>query len=136
MRLVVVHTSNPVRRSGLRSRDQLMADLAAELRGYDGPLIVAGDFNATPYTPAFAQFLHDAGLTTVRAYPGTYPQIAGDFGLAIDHVLVRGIRIVDIEALDAFGSDHRPLARRPGRAAPPAGSVASRARVGAAEKTA
>ncbi|MGZ9032870.1 MAG: endonuclease/exonuclease/phosphatase family protein [Rhodospirillales bacterium] len=108
-RVVVVHTSNPVRRSGLRSRNQLMANLAEELKGYDGPLIVAGDFNATPYTPAFAHFLHDAGLTTVRAYPGTYPQIAGDFGLAIDHVLVRGIRIVDIEALDAFGSDHRPL---------------------------
>lgn len=108
-RVVVVHTSNPVRRSGLRSRNQLMANLAAELRGYDGPLIVAGDFNATPYTPAFGQFLNDAGLTTVRAYPGTYPQIAGDFGLPIDHVLVRGIRIVDIEALDAFGSDHRPL---------------------------
>lgn len=109
VRLAVVHTSNPIRRSGLRSRNQLMQALAEELRRYDGPLIVAGDFNATPYTPAFAQFLHAAGLTTVRAYPGTYPQIAGDFGLPIDHVLVRGVRIVDIEALDAFGSDHRPL---------------------------
>ncbi|MCU0894383.1 MAG: endonuclease/exonuclease/phosphatase family protein [Rhodospirillales bacterium] len=109
VRLGVVHTSNPVRRSGLRSRNQLMAALADELRRYDGTLIVAGDFNATPYTPAFARFLDDARLTTVRAYPGTYPQIAGDFGLPIDHVLVRGIRIAEIEALDAFGSDHRPL---------------------------
>jgi endonuclease/exonuclease/phosphatase (EEP) superfamily protein YafD len=109
VRLIVVHTSNPFRRSGMRSRNQLMKALAAELRRYEGPLVVAGDFNATPYTPAFAQFLSDAGLTTVRAYPGTYPQIAGDFGLPIDHVLVRGVRIVDIEALDAFGSDHRPL---------------------------
>jgi endonuclease/exonuclease/phosphatase (EEP) superfamily protein YafD len=86
-----------------------MAALADELSRYDGTLIVAGDFNATPYTPAFARFLDDARLTTVRAYPGTYPQIAGDFGLPIDHVLVRGIRIAEIEALDAFGSDHRPL---------------------------
>jgi endonuclease/exonuclease/phosphatase (EEP) superfamily protein YafD len=109
VRLGVVHTPNPVRRSGLRSRNQLMAALADELSRYDGTLIVAGDFNATPYTPAFARFLDDARLTTVRAYPGTYPQIAGDFGLPIDHVLVRGIRIAEIEALDAFGSDHRPL---------------------------
>jgi endonuclease/exonuclease/phosphatase (EEP) superfamily protein YafD len=109
VRVVVVHTSNPVRRSGLRSRNQLMAALAAELRRVEGPLVVAGDFNATPYTPAFARFLQDARLTTVRAYPGTYPQLAGDFGLPIDHVLVRGVRIAEIEALDAFGSDHRPL---------------------------
>ncbi len=109
VRLAVVHTSNPLRRSGLRSRNQLMAALADELGRHEGPLIVAGDFNATPYTPAFAHFLDDARLTTVRAYPGTYPQIAGDFGLPIDHVLVRGVRIVGIEALDAFGSDHRPL---------------------------
>ena len=43
-----------------------------------------------------------------RAAQSFYPQIAGDFGLPIDHVLVRGIRIAEIEALDAFGSDHRP----------------------------
>lgn len=109
VRLAVVHTSNPLRRSGLRSRNQLMSALAEELGRHDGSLIVAGDFNATPYTPAFARFLEDARLTTVRAYPGTYPQIVGDFGLPIDHVLVRGVRIVDIEALSAFGSDHRPL---------------------------
>jgi endonuclease/exonuclease/phosphatase (EEP) superfamily protein YafD len=122
VRLAVVHTSNPLRRSGLRSRDQLMAALAEELRRHDGALIVAGDFNATPYTPAFAKFLDDARLTTVRAYPGTYPQIAGDFGLPIDHVLVRGVRIADIEALDAFGSDHRPLRADLVVPAPPAGS--------------
>lgn len=121
VRLVVVHTSNPVRRSGLRSRNQLMAALATQLRRHHGPLVVAGDFNATPYTPAFARFLQDAGLTTVRAYPGTYPQLAGDFGLPIDHVLVRGVRIADIEALDAFGSDHRPL--RADLVVPEAGNV-------------
>jgi endonuclease/exonuclease/phosphatase (EEP) superfamily protein YafD len=107
--LVVVHTPNPLRRSGLRSRNQLMAALADELNRYEGPLVVAGDFNATPYTPAFAHFLEATGLTTTHTYPGTYPQIAGAFGLPIDHVLVRHARIVEIEALDAFGSDHRPL---------------------------
>lgn len=109
VRLVVVHTNNPVRRSGLRARNALMQALAEELRRYDGPLVVAGDFNATPYTPVFAEFLATAGLTTTRAYPGTYPQFAGVFGLPIDHVLVRDAHIAAIEALDAFGSDHRPL---------------------------
>ncbi len=109
VRLVVVHTMNPIRRSGLRARNALMTALAEELKAYAGPLVVAGDFNATPYTPAFAQFLKAANLTTNRGYPGTYPQFAGAFGLPIDHVLVRDARIAEIEALDAFGSDHRPL---------------------------
>lgn len=109
IRLVVVHTSNPVRRSGLRARNALMAALAAELNRFSEPIVLAGDFNATPYTPAFVKMLLDARLTASRAYPGTYPQFAGAFGLPIDHVLVRGARIVDIAALDAFGSDHRPL---------------------------
>lgn len=109
VRLVVVHTMNPIRRSGLRARNALMSALAEELKDYKGPLVVAGDFNATPYTPAFARFLKAADLTTNRGYPGTYPQFAGAFGLPIDHVLARGVLIADIEALDAFGSDHRPL---------------------------
>ncbi len=109
VRLVVVHGSNPVRRSGLRARNALMAALPEELARYKEPIVMAGDFNATPYTPAFVQFLLAAHLTASRAYPGTYPQFAGSFGLPIDHVLVRDARIVDITALDAFGSDHRPL---------------------------
>ena len=109
VRLVVVHAANPLRRSGLRSRNRLLTTLADALKDQPGPLVVAGDFNATPYTPAFAEFVRVARLTASRRYPGTYPQFAGALGLPIDHVLVRDIHIDEIEALDAFGSDHRPL---------------------------
>ena len=56
----------------------------------DGPVIVAGDFNASPYTPAFRGFVEAAGLATFRSFPATYSQRFGRFGIPIDHVLVRG----------------------------------------------
>jgi endonuclease/exonuclease/phosphatase (EEP) superfamily protein YafD len=107
--LVTVHAPNPVRAEGLRQRDRFLAALAHEIRRLDGPVVVAGDFNATPFTPAFAGFVETAGLRTTCRHPGTFPSSARFLGLPIDHVLVRDADIAGVWGFRPLGSDHRAL---------------------------
>ncbi len=107
--LVLVHAADPLRASGLLLRDQFLASLVPVVTALSGPVIVAGDFNATPFTPAFQRFVTDARLLPQRGLPGTYPADLGPFGLPIDHILVRDADLTPVEALAARGSDHRPI---------------------------
>ena len=77
------------------------------IAGLDG-LIVVGDFNASPYTPAYRGFVEAAGLATFRPFPASYPAGPAEFGIPIDHVLARGARVTQLQALPTIGSDHRP----------------------------
>lgn len=107
--LVVVHPSNPVRPAGLAARDSYLLDLAGLISGLEGPVIVAGDFNVTPYAPTFRQFLGASRTSTSRGFPATWPSMLGALGIPIDHVLVREARLANLEAFASIGSDHRVL---------------------------
>lgn len=80
-----------------------------------GPVIVAGDFNATVDHAQFRALLHDrfedAASATGAGYLPTYPNDRW-WGpvIAIDHVLERGPVYPDsVSTLDVPGSDHRAL---------------------------
>ena len=107
--LVAVHPWDPLRPTHLVSRDRYLAEIAKAITRLDGPVIVAGDFNATPYTPAFQAFLKITRTATFADFPSTFPTTMGPLGIPIDHVLVGGIRLADLQALPSIGSDHRPL---------------------------
>ncbi len=107
--IVVVHPANPTRPARLAARDSYLLDLAGLIAGIDGPVIVAGDFNVTPYAPAFRQFLRASRTSTARGFPATWPSMLGPMGIPIDHVLVREARLADLEAFSSPGSDHRVL---------------------------
>lgn len=107
--IIVVHPPSPVVAGNLPVRDRIFRELAATVSQLDGPVIVAGDFNATPYTPAFRSFAELAGLGSFQRFPATYPNRLRDLGLPIDHVLVRDARLVDLQAIPPVGSDHRAL---------------------------
>jgi endonuclease/exonuclease/phosphatase (EEP) superfamily protein YafD len=109
IRLVLVHATDPIQASGLQLRDEFLAAIAPIIAGLDGPVIVAGDFNATPFTPAFRRFLVDARVLPPRALPGSYPANFGALGLPIDHILLRDADLSAVRALPATGSDHRPI---------------------------
>ena len=82
----------------------------AQRRRSSEPLVVAGDFNVTPYSPYFRDWLAASGLTDSRrgrtlsvSWPATLPW----FGIPIDHVAVNdGFTIVSHRRLPDFGSDH------------------------------
>lgn len=80
--------------------------------GLDGPLIVAGDLNASTGHPALRDLMSRASLLDahqvagrgwVRSWPaeGRLPAF-----VQIDHVLVRDLDVVDAGARDLDGSDH------------------------------
>ncbi len=76
-----------------------------------GPLLVIGDFNATPLSPTFAGFLRGSGLRlsdmgdqTPTHFPRTW------LGLRIDHVLERGFEVCGEQVVTLTGSDHRGVA--------------------------
>jgi endonuclease/exonuclease/phosphatase (EEP) superfamily protein YafD len=74
----------------------------------DGPLVLAGDFNASILTRGIRRFLNDTQLRTFETEPNTIPVKAPAIGLAIDHVFARDP--LKINALtrepDPLGSNH------------------------------
>jgi endonuclease/exonuclease/phosphatase (EEP) superfamily protein YafD len=112
-------------------REEHFADaarLAARLASLptDAPVIVAGDFNATPWMAALDRIRRAGRLQHAEGYRPSYPSILGWFGLPIDHVLVRGYEAVESRRISGFGSDHAALrvVLRPIVPWPPAGSGA------------
>jgi len=107
--LAAVHPTKPLSPAGLELRDRYLMDLASALADWRGPLILAGDFNATHHAPIIRRLRSNLGLSLGPQAPATYPAGFGPLGLAIDHVLVRGARFQRLEPLAARGSDHRGL---------------------------
>jgi endonuclease/exonuclease/phosphatase (EEP) superfamily protein YafD len=107
--LVAIHPWDPLAPASLVNRDRYLAEIAQATAHLDGPVIVAGDFNATPYTPVFRTFLKVTRTATFADFPATFPATMGPLGIPIDHVLVGAIRLADLQALPSIGSDHRPL---------------------------
>jgi len=81
------------------------------LEPYEGPLVLAGDFNASILTPDIRRFLTETGLRTAASEPNTWPIKVLSFGAAIDHVFARDpLRIKTIERVpDTLGSNHYGL---------------------------
>lgn len=78
-----------------------------------GPVIVAGDFNATWDQVRFRNLLEngfaDAAAQAGAGFRPTYPtdKIGGWPLVAIDRVIVRGFVAVDVDTFEISGSDHR-----------------------------
>jgi endonuclease/exonuclease/phosphatase (EEP) superfamily protein YafD len=108
--LLGVHLSAPRLPRRAQQRNEELALLAARRAAIAGPLIVAGDFNVTPYSPYFTDWLAVTGLTDTRrgrtlapSWPATLPIL----GIPIDHVAVTSdFAIRGHRRLPAFGSDH------------------------------
>ena len=114
VRLFNVHTTSPLTRAWSWNRE--LRALAAEVNVEDGPVLLAGDFNATRDHAGMRRLLRtnlvDAHDETGRAGAATWP--AGrrltPALIRLDHVLVGdGIVPVRVRELAAHGSDHRPV---------------------------
>jgi endonuclease/exonuclease/phosphatase family metal-dependent hydrolase len=83
------------------------AALTTQLAG--GALVVAGDFNMTPISPAYRMLAR--GFHSATRFARTWPAPAAV--MPIDHVLYRGLRLIRGEAWTGGGartaSDHLPV---------------------------
>jgi endonuclease/exonuclease/phosphatase (EEP) superfamily protein YafD len=121
-----VHLSAPTSPRRAQSRGVELRELAARSIAIDGPLLIAGDFNISPYSPYFTDFLKTSGLRDARqgrTLSGSWPTTLPVAGIPIDHVIVNeGFAILDHRRLPNFGSDHygivAELALRSDTAAP------------------
>ncbi|ODT79341.1 MAG: hypothetical protein ABS76_21080 [Pelagibacterium sp. SCN 64-44] len=80
------------------------------LGGIEGALVLAGDFNAAPWTEPVALLAERQALIPGPWPPATWPVRLGPLGVPIDNVFTRGnARLLTLEAGDNLGSNHRPL---------------------------
>ena len=113
IRFVSMHPYTPVR--NLDKRDAHMAAIAkAYAAPQETPLVIAGDFNATPWSPAMKQFMRKTDLQNARQGRGilpTWPRWlpSAFLRIPIDHVLVSDhLRVLDYKLGADTGADHLP----------------------------
>jgi endonuclease/exonuclease/phosphatase (EEP) superfamily protein YafD len=107
--IIGTHLRNPTLDPWLH-HEQVDA-LAEFVRSIDGPLVLTGDLNTTPWSNAFRLLRADADLSPARllmptwpAWPVALPQIA------LDHIFVSADLVVTAAGTGpAVGSDHLPV---------------------------
>jgi endonuclease/exonuclease/phosphatase (EEP) superfamily protein YafD len=111
--LIGVHLRSPSAPRRAASRNRQLELLAARLATIKGPVAVMGDFNVTPYSPYYTDFLERTGLTDTRrgrTLSPSWPAYLPVVGIPIDHCVVsRDFRVVAHRGLGGFGSDHYPI---------------------------
>lgn len=123
-----LHTHWPLTPALASARDETLRGAAELARTADLPVVLLGDLNLSPDSPAFSRLLQQAGLRDVMQGRSWHPTwLAGFWPLAlrIDHVLVSaGLCVERATVGPPLGSDHRPviarLRARPHTAAQPA----------------
>jgi len=117
--LIALHCMPPIGQSNflLRSRQLATATKAAANLPSDSRILLAGDFNLTPWAPAFQDLINDSTLLNAATGQGIEPTWnAGPrypCGLLIDHIL-HSPNLARIERLilPSLHSDHRPVFAR------------------------
>jgi len=116
IRFLALHTHWPLTPDLAAARDEALQGASALASAADLPVVLLGDLNLTPDSPAFDRLLDEAGLQDVMRGRGWHPTwLAGFWPLAlrIDHVLVSSSLCVEqAEVGPPIGSDHRPVVAR------------------------
>lgn len=88
-----------------------LTGLADALTKTEGPLLLAGDFNAATIAPDMQMLLKRTGMTTAGREPATWPIDAGGFGVPIDHIFIRApLMAQKLSRIPSnFGSNHYGL---------------------------
>lgn len=110
--VVAAHPFPPMGTRGSDLRNRQLRQLANLVEGIDGPTIVAGDLNITPFSPYFDELLSTARLTDLRRGEGvlpTWPSNRWPLWIPIDHCLIREPMTARLNVGPDVGSDHRPL---------------------------
>lgn len=111
--LLGVHPFPPVTAGAASERNVFLTELGDYAAGVSGSVLVAGDFNVTPWSPHFQDLLARGELRDSghgRGIQNTWYRLPNLFcGLPIDHVLTRGIAVQRRHIGPPIGSDHRPI---------------------------
>lgn len=107
-----LHASVPASPTWQLARDTMFEDIARFARRTRHPLIVAGDFNATPWNRSMRRLVRESPLRHAPGFwqPTWTAYVPHWMGIPIDHVLAAtDCRVVDRRVGPDIGSDHRPV---------------------------
>lgn len=111
--IVATHPLPPIGASKTRERDSQLRAVADTVKTSSLPCVVAGDFNATPWSSAFRDLTARSGLRDSalgRGVQGSWNAKSPLIRLPIDHVLVPASAKVIRRAVGPnVGSDHFPV---------------------------
>ncbi|MGF1453770.1 MAG: endonuclease/exonuclease/phosphatase family protein [Alphaproteobacteria bacterium] len=113
--VISFHATRSLSPQGFAARARDLERLAGFVAAAPGPVIVGGDFNATPMAPAFRQFLAQTGLKGLASRPwhplGTWPNaLPAAAGFQIDHLLAKGpLAVRDHGVIADASSNHRAV---------------------------
>lgn len=108
--LAALHPIIPVFREGQKKRDALFGHVADALSTTE-TFIIMGDFNATPWVPAFKRLPGKRAGDPRFTY--TWPAQIWPMRVPIDHIKFGGaLELVEAETLPDIGSDHLPIMAR------------------------
>jgi endonuclease/exonuclease/phosphatase (EEP) superfamily protein YafD len=110
--IIAAHPYPPGGSRNTRARNVQLVELARLAAGAEGPLILAGDLNTTPFSPAYQQLLADGNLSDPRIGTGikpTWPAGRRILRIPIDHCLGRDVSHIELGVGPDIGSDHLPV---------------------------
>jgi endonuclease/exonuclease/phosphatase (EEP) superfamily protein YafD len=111
--LLGVHLRSPGKPSRAAQRNRQLELLAERVRAAGDVVVVAGDFNISPYSPYYTDWLARTGLTDTRrgrTPRPTWPTFLPILAIPIDHCFVSSdIAVIAERGLPSFGSDHYPM---------------------------
>jgi endonuclease/exonuclease/phosphatase family metal-dependent hydrolase len=110
--LFAVHANWPLGPRTTELRNLQLEALADHAARANGPFVIAGDLNITPYSPHFRNLLDRGRLRTAagRRWIPTWPTWFPPAAIQIDHVLVSAdVGVQEFETGPRVGSDHLPI---------------------------
>lgn len=111
--IVATHPLPPIGASNTRERDAQLRAVADTVKASSLPCVVAGDFNATPWSSAFRDLTARSGLRDSalgRGVQGSWNAKSPLIRIPIDHVLVpKNVKVIRRVVGSNVGSDHFPV---------------------------
>jgi endonuclease/exonuclease/phosphatase (EEP) superfamily protein YafD len=113
MNVIGVHIKAPMSPGNTHQRNRQMDNLAEFVRSQPYPSLLLGDFNITPWSPIFQDFLVNGDLKDARIGHGlshTWPTFLPVLGIPIDHAVASpDIAVHNFRRGPHIGSDHYPI---------------------------
>lgn len=114
LHLIATHPFPPIEQPYFEQRNAQLQELASFIQSLNGPKILLGDLNLTPWSPVYRQLERTSGLHNTRhgfglqpSWPTHWPAL---LRIPIDHCLVSPeLQVLDTRTGPELGSDHLPL---------------------------
>lgn len=113
IQIIASHPLPPVSPGATTMRDKHMHELAKRIAQSKKLTILAGDFNCTPWSYIFTDFVKESGLIDSRLNKGiqpTWPTMLPYLVIPIDHIFMSpSMKCTERQVEEDSGSDHYPV---------------------------